>query len=160
MHRRLILILPLGAIAVFLASLPAARAADADLARFKAAIDGFVAQLGPATNGALEWMGSDPYAPHRAGGKQHRLLVNGSDLDAWFGQPQAAAGGKRLLKPADPPLRGEDAKEIEKALGGTPIDGVYRPGIAAAVARFQKAHGLNADGVADAATRRALGLKN
>lgn len=42
--------------------------------------------------------------------------------------------------------------------GGT-IDGVKGPGTAAAVSRFQRAHGLAPDGVAGAMTRRALGRR-
>ena len=44
-----------------------ARAAEPDVDRFKAEIDAFLGRLGPSSNGAVEWVGSDPYEIRRDG---------------------------------------------------------------------------------------------
>ena len=53
------------AVAFFLSG--SARAAEADLDRFKTEIDAFLGRLGPSSNGAVEWVGSDPYELRRDG---------------------------------------------------------------------------------------------
>src|SRR6202022_1222289 len=53
------------AVAFFLSG--SARAAEPDLDRFKTEIDAFLGRLGPSSNGAVEWVGSDPYELRRDG---------------------------------------------------------------------------------------------
>ena len=53
------------AVAFFLSG--SARAAEADLDRFKTEIDAFLGRLGPSSNGAVEWVGSDAYELRRDG---------------------------------------------------------------------------------------------
>ena len=43
------------------------RAAEPDADRFKTEIDAFFGRLGPSSNGAVEWVGSDPYEVRRDG---------------------------------------------------------------------------------------------
>jgi hypothetical protein len=45
-----------------------ARAAEPDVDRFKTEIDVFLGRLGPSSNGAVEWVGSDTYEVRRDGG--------------------------------------------------------------------------------------------
>jgi hypothetical protein len=90
------------------------------------------------------------------------ITINGNDVSAWFVDTEAEPGQPRLLKPMDPPMRGDDVKRVQHALGAARIpvaqDGAYSPSTAAAVARFQKGIGINANGVVDAETRRRLGV--
>ena len=44
-----------------------ARAAEPDVDRFRTEIDAFLGRLGPSSNGALEWVGSDIYEVRRDG---------------------------------------------------------------------------------------------
>ena len=58
---------------------------------------------------------------------------------------------------------GPDVLEIQRMLVGSgfspgTIDGIFEENARAAVIAFQKAHGLKANGVIDAAVRSALGL--
>jgi peptidoglycan hydrolase-like protein with peptidoglycan-binding domain len=68
-----------------------------------------------------------------------------------------------VLRPAVPPLSGADVGAVQHALAAakieTPQNGTYDGATAAAVARFQKANALDADGVVDVATRQKLGVK-
>jgi hypothetical protein len=88
--------------------------------------------------------------------------VNDNDVSLWFDSPEPTPGRPRLLKPAEPPIEGADVKSVQRALAAAKIaveeDGVYRPATAAAVARFQKRHGINVSGVVDDETRRLLGI--
>lgn len=88
------------------------------------------------------------------------IAINGNDVSAWFDGTEAAPGQPRLLKPSDPPMRGTDVKNVQRALTAAKFsveqDGEYNSATAGAVARFQKQSGLNASGVVDAATRRRL----
>jgi hypothetical protein len=90
------------------------------------------------------------------------ITVNGNDVSAWFVDTEAEPGRPRLLKPMDPPMRGDDVKRVQQALVSAKIpvaqDGAYSASTAAAVARFQKGIGINANGVVDAETRRRLGV--
>src|SRR5438270_1766824 len=52
-------------VAVALAA--SARAAEPDVDRFKLEIEAFIARLGPSSNGAVTWVGSDPYEVRRDG---------------------------------------------------------------------------------------------
>jgi hypothetical protein len=89
------------------------------------------------------------------------IAINENDVSAWFDGTESAAGQPRLLKPSDPPMRGNDVKGVQRALANAKIsveqDGEYNSATAGAVARFQKQNGLNVSGVVDAATRRRLG---
>jgi murein L,D-transpeptidase YcbB/YkuD len=89
------------------------------------------------------------------------ITINGNDVSTWFEGAEAAAGQLRLLKPSDPPMRGDDVKSVQRALTAAKIpveqDGEYNSAAAGAVARFQKQKGLNVSGVVDAATRQQLG---
>jgi murein L,D-transpeptidase YcbB/YkuD len=90
------------------------------------------------------------------------ITINGNDVSAWFVDTEAEPGRPRLLKPMDPPMRGDDVKRVQHALVSAKIpvaqDGAYSPSTAAAVARFQKGIGINANGVVDTETRRRLGV--
>ena len=94
---------------------------------------------------------------------QKWLTVNGSDVTAWLADDGATSGQPRSLRPAEPALSGADVVAVQRALAaakiGTPQNGKYDGATAAAVARFQKANGLNVDGVVNAATRQKLGVK-
>jgi len=89
------------------------------------------------------------------------ITINNNDVGAWFDGTETAAGQPRLLKPSDPPMRGADVKNVQRALVDAKIsveqDGEYNSATAGAVARFQKQNGLNVSGVVDAATRQRLG---
>jgi hypothetical protein len=89
------------------------------------------------------------------------IAINSNDVSAWFDGTETAPGQPRLLKPSDPPMRGTDVKNVQRALAAAKIsveqDGEYNSDTAGAVARFQKQNGLNVSGVVDAATRRRLG---
>jgi hypothetical protein len=89
------------------------------------------------------------------------ITINKNDVSAWFGGTESMAGQPRLLKPSDPPMRGNDVKSVQRALTDAKIsveqDGEYNSATAGAVARFQKRNGLNVSGVVDAATRHRLG---
>ena len=89
------------------------------------------------------------------------ITINKNDVSAWFGGTESPAGQPRLLKPSDPPMRGNDVKSVQRALTAAKIsveqDGEYNSATAGAVARFQKQNGLNVSGVVDAATRQRLG---
>jgi hypothetical protein len=89
------------------------------------------------------------------------ITINKNDVSAWFGGTESMAGQPRLLKPSDPPMRGNDVKSVQRALADAKIsveqDGEYNSVTAGAVARFQKQNGLNVSGVVDAATRHRLG---
>jgi hypothetical protein len=89
------------------------------------------------------------------------IAINSNDVSAWFDGTETAAGQPRLLKPSDPPMRGTDVKNVQRALAAAKIpveqDGEYNSATAGAVARFQKQNGLNVSGVLDGATRRRLG---
>ena len=70
----------------------------------------------------------------------------------------------RLLKKTSPLMKGEDVKNVQKALiakgyscGGTGADGEYGKNTEAAVEKFQKAKGLQVDGIAGEKTVTALG---
>jgi hypothetical protein len=89
------------------------------------------------------------------------IAINGNDVSAWFEGTETAAGQLRLLKPSDPPMRGTDVKNLQRALAAAQIsveqDGEYNSDTAGAVARFQKQNGLNVSGVVDGPTRQRLG---
>jgi hypothetical protein len=89
------------------------------------------------------------------------IAINSNDVNAWFDGTETAPGQPRLLKPSDPPVQGNDVKNVQRALAAAKIsveqDGEYNSATAGAVARFQKQNGLNVSGVVDAATRQRLG---
>lgn len=70
-------------------------------------------------------------------------------------------GSERILKLAQPYMRGDDVKEVQQQLedvgyGPLTADGVYGPNTASTVKRFQADQGLTADGVVGPKTRAAL----
>lgn len=99
---------------------------------------------------------------HFASAPQKWLTVNGNDVTGWFAD-NAGSGQPRSLRPAEPPLDGNDVRAVQQALAAVgqaaPQTGIYDGATAAAVARFQKKSGLNVDGVVDADTRQKLGVK-
>jgi hypothetical protein len=118
----------------------------------------------------LKELGSERAAPdgtsrltfHLASEPPKWLTINGSDVSGWFDGSELQPSQPRQLKPADPPLQGDDVKSVQRALVAAKItvaeDGVYSPATAAAVARFQKQKGINVSGVVDSATRQRLGI--
>lgn len=99
---------------------------------------------------------------HLASAPPKWITINGNDVGAWFEAAEPEPGQSRLLKPADPPMQGNDVKAVQIALAAAQIpveqNGIYTPATAAAVARFQKQKGINTSGVVDAETRQRLGL--
>jgi peptidoglycan hydrolase-like protein with peptidoglycan-binding domain len=86
------------------------------------------------------------------------ITVNGNDLGEWF-SGKTPAGQPRLLRLTDPPATGDDVRAVQKAImSDGHADGIYDVVTALAVMRFQKAHGLNINGVVNAQTREKLGL--
>lgn len=100
---------------------------------------------------------------HLASTPQKWVTVNGNDISGWFGGSNAEPGQPRPLRPAQPPLQGDDVRTVQRALNAAKISapqtGTYDGATAAAVAQFQKQSGLNVDGVVDGATRDKLGMK-
>ena len=98
---------------------------------------------------------------HLTSAPSHWIAINSNDVSAWFNGTETAAGQPRLLKPSDPPMRGADVENVQRALATAKIwveqDGEYNSGTAGAVARFQKQNGLNVSGVVDGPTRQRLG---
>jgi hypothetical protein len=105
---------------------------------------------------------------HLAAATGKAPTVNGSDIADWFqGGDQFGnmpAGPPRVLRLADPLEKGDDVRAVQKAVKANQVepftDGVYDTATALAVARFQKASGLNVSGVVDAPTAAKLGLKS
>jgi hypothetical protein len=86
-----------------------------------------------------------------------------SRISGWdrFGRPPFYAS--RELRLTNPYMRGDDVRELQRALkeqGYDPgqIDGIFGKKTERAVKRFQKASGLKADGIAGKRTFFALGL--
>ncbi|HKS88411.1 MAG TPA: peptidoglycan-binding domain-containing protein, partial [Stellaceae bacterium] len=94
---------------------------------------------------------------------QKPLSLNGNNIIAWFGGGKSAPGMPRDLRPAEPAMHGADVAAVQAALADAhikaPQNGSYDGATAAAVARFQKANGLDSNGVVDAVTRQKLGVK-
>jgi Putative peptidoglycan binding domain len=102
---------------------------------------------------------------HLASTPANWITINGNDVVAWFDGTEAASGQPRVLRPSDPPMRGDDVKSVQRALAAANIsveqNGEYNSATAGAVARFQKETGINVSGVMDAVTRqRLLGLED
>jgi hypothetical protein len=121
----------------------------------------------------IKFLGTDGKAPdgttltsfHLGSASGRPLSVNGNDISGWFAAgppPGMAPGSPRVLRLADPPLSGDDVREVQKAVAATEVEpfapGIYDTATALAVARFQKKSGMNISGVVDAATRQKLGL--
>ncbi|PLP57016.1 peptidoglycan-binding protein [Mesorhizobium loti] len=77
--------------------------------------------------------------------------------DAYRQQIEGPAPGDRLMKIGS---RGELVTELQEALVAlgyvVDTDGIYGPGTASAVSRFQEQHGLAADGIAGQATQATV----
>lgn len=118
----------------------------------------------------LKELGSERAAPdgtprvtfHLVSAPPKWLTINSSDVSAWFDGSEPKPGQPRELKPSDPPMQGNDVKNVQQALAAANIavteDGVYTAATAVAVARFQKQNGINVSGVVDSATRQRLGI--
>src|SRR5260370_28876311 len=63
-------------VAFFLSA--SARTAEPDVDRFKTEIAAFLGRLGPSSNGAVEWVGSDPYEVRRDGEALLAIIENAS----------------------------------------------------------------------------------
>lgn len=78
--------------------------------------------------------------------------------EAYRQQAEGPAPGDRLMKIGS---RGELVTELQEVLVAlaytVDTDGIYGPGTASAVSKFQQEHGLAADGIAGQATQAALG---
>ena len=100
---------------------------------------------------------------HLASTPQKPITLNGNEIIAWFGGGKSAPGMPRDLRPAEPAMHGADVAAVQAALADAhikaPQNGSYDGATAAAVARFQKANGLDSNGVVDAVTRQKLGVK-
>ena len=116
-------------------------------------------ELGTSATGAG---GAQTVAFHLASAPPKWLTLNGQDISTWFA-PDGRGSDGRKLRPADPPLKGNDVQAVQQALAAAkiaaPQNGTYDAATAVAVARYQKQQGLNADGVVDAELRRRLGVK-
>ena len=84
----------------------------------------------------------------------------------WKSGVSASWALSRLLKKTSPLMRGEDVRAAQKALiakgyscGSSGADGQFGDGTKDAVVRFQKAHGLKADGIIGKDTCAKLGGK-
>lgn len=82
-----------------------------------------------------------------------QALLDGADAPVRV----SAQGDERLLKLADPLMRGDDVRELQAALG-IGVDGVFGSDTARAVKAFQASKGLSVDGIVGPATLAALGL--
>ena len=84
----------------------------------------------------------------------------------WKESAASAWTVSRLLKKVSPLMKGDDVRNLQKALiakgyscGGTGADGEFGKNTEAAVEKFQKAKGLQVDGIAGENTVTALGGK-
>lgn len=75
----------------------------------------------------------------------------------------APAGPGRTLRGVQPPLRGDDVRDLQSGLNAhfpsyshLTVDGIYGPGTVSVVQEFQARTGLTADGVVGPATRAEL----
>jgi len=100
---------------------------------------------------------------HLASAPSKWITINGNDVSGWFVGTGSDAGQARQLRPADPPLQGDDVRAVQRALNAAkttaPQSGTYDGATAAAVAQFQKQSGLNVDGIVNDPTRDKLGVK-
>ena len=116
-------------------------------------------ELGTSATGAG---GAPTVAFHLASAPPKWLTLNGQDISTWF-TPDGRGAEGRKLRPADPPMTGNDVRAVQQALGAAnvsaPQSGTYDAATAVAVARYQKQQGLNVDGVVDGEVRRRLGVK-
>jgi peptidoglycan hydrolase-like protein with peptidoglycan-binding domain len=103
-------------------------------------VDGVV---GSGTSRALR-----PIAARRARAQQHAEQGGGGSSEHM---------GDRTLKKG---MRGHDVRVLQDYLSrngvSTPVDGVFGPGTKSNVKRFQRAHGLTADGIVGSATVQSL----
>jgi hypothetical protein len=102
----------------------------------------------------------------RLGGRRwdFGILVPGVAYFAADRERPLAAPPKTVLRVTTPLLRGERVRALQQKLAARgfepgPLDGIYGPQTASAVARFQAGQGLVADGEAGPLTLRALRLR-
>jgi hypothetical protein len=107
--------------------------------------------------------GASALAFHLASAPPKWLTLNGQDVSGWL-IPDSSGGNGRKLRPNAPPMTGSDVLTVQRALAAAgikvPQNSNYDGATAAAIARYQKQNGLNADGIVDADTRRLLGIKS
>jgi hypothetical protein len=91
------------------------------------------------------------------------ITINGNDVSDWLIGSASEPGKPRQLRPAEPPLQGDDVRAVQRALNAAkiaaPQTGTYDGATAAAVAQFQKQNGLNVDGIVSDTTRDKLGVR-
>jgi hypothetical protein len=87
------------------------------------------------------------------------IAVNGNDISDWLQGSGSTEQTPRPLRLADPPEHGDDVRAVQKVvMTDVRTDGNYDVATALAVMRFQQSHGLNVNGIVDAATRDKLGI--
>ncbi|MDB9313801.1 peptidoglycan-binding protein [Spirulina sp. CS-785/01] len=95
-------------------------------------------------------------------GDSTRATLGIEDSTSEPNPPSTVTTPSRLLKLENPPLRGNDVRELQGALREVGIrvgtDGVFGPNTEQAVKEFQQRWGLVVDGIAGPGTRQALGL--
>jgi hypothetical protein len=123
----------------------------------------------------LIWSGAHPHDGFRryGGSNRHvdhlhvelswpaaRLLTQARIIEILGG----TAAPRRILKLTSPRMRGEDVRSVQRVLAAhfpslnLDVDGIFGPGTAAAVRRFQAAASIGVDGEVGPITLHALGL--
>lgn len=105
----------------------------------------------------FQW-GACPASPDLQSKDLVRTKGRAAVWDLWGANeaaPAPTASAHPLLRLGD---RGADVKLLQARLSVTPVSGLFGPITRAAVVAFQKAHGLEADGIVGAQTWQALGI--
>jgi hypothetical protein len=83
-------------------------------------------------------------------------VISGGALAATSGSDSQATAASATLKKGS---RGAAVKQLQRKLHVRPVSGYYGTRTTAAVKRYQRRHGLAADGIAGPATLRSLGIR-